>query len=327
MFRSVSWPEKNPLSARPDLLPVRFDGAHPTTNPMEFPTGTSVRGFWPILKESILKWKDHRASQMAAALAFYSMVSLTPLLVIVIAIVGLVFGNSAAEGRIVEEISSLVGVTGARAIQEIVAKASVPTSSIIVTAIGLSTLLFGATRVFDQLQEALDRIWSAGRGTRGGLIYLVKRRFFSFLMVLGTGFMLLVSLVLSAGLAAATKYLVNQIPQIDEAWMLINQAFGLVMAAILFGLIFRLVPRAQVTWKEAVVGGVLTSVLFSAGRWLIGLYLGRGAFSSVYGVAGSLIVVLLWIYYSAQILLFGAEFAAAFGRSRSNLPDTGRRSY
>jgi membrane protein len=277
-----------------------------------------VRAIWMLVKTTGNDFMDDNALRLAAALAYYALLSLAPLVVIVIAIAGFAVSEQAARGAIAHELGAVVGREGAEAVQTIVRSAQAPGAGIISTVVGIVVLLFGASGVFTELQSALDSIWEVvpkpGRGIKG----IVKDRLFSFAMVMGVAFLLLVSLVLSAGLSAVGHFLGHLLPGGEAVWQVTNFLISLAVVAALFALTFKTVPDAKVAWRDAWVGGLVTAVLFSIGKFLIGLYLGKSSVSSAYGAAGSLVVLVIWVYYSACILLVGAEFtqvyACRFGR-------------
>ncbi len=269
---------------------------------------------WEVLKQTSSEWLDDHAARLGAALAFYSVLSLAPLLVIVLAIAALVFGEEAARGQLVAQIEDMVGTEGARAIQEIIAHAQKPEAGILATVLGVVTLLFGAAGVFGQLQDALNTIWEIQSKPGRGIWGFLKARFFSFAMVLGTGFLLLVSLVLSAALAALGKYMTDALPGLGPVWQVVNFGVSFGVITLLFALIFKVVPDVIIAWKDVWVGAALTALLFTLGKFLLGLYLGRSSVGSAYGAAGSLVVLVVWIYYSAQILFFGAEFTQVYAK-------------
>jgi membrane protein len=272
-----------------------------------------------LIQETFKEWSEDKASRLAAALSYYTIFSIAPLLMIAIALAGLVFGREAATNQVVGEIRGLVGEDGAQVIQTILQNASKTTSGVLATVVGIVTLLIGASGAFGQLQDSLNTIWEVkpreGRGIKG----ILRDRFLSFSMVLVIGFLLLVSLVLSAVLSGIGKYLAEVLPMSSVVLQAINFGISLGVTSLLFALIFKVLPDAYIRWRDVWVGSVVTALLFSLGRFLIGLYLGRSSVSSAYGAAGSLVVVLLWIYYSAQILFLGAEFtqvyASKFGKS------------
>jgi membrane protein len=275
----------------------------------------SVRSVVPLVKETYSDWSDDKAPRLAAALAYYTIFSIAPLLIVILAILGLVFGKQAAQGQITDQITNLVGPTSAKAIQEMLANARHPSHGIVATIIGTATLLLGAGGVFGALQDALNTIWGVQPKPNAGFLHTVRERFLSFSMVLGLGFMLMVSLVLSAGVSAVAKYFGNAISGAPWLWETLNTVISFGVFAVMFALIFKVLPDAKVRWRDVWVGALLTALLFTLGKFAIGLYLGRGSIGSAYGAAGSLVVLLLWIYYSAQILFFGAEFTKVYAKS------------
>jgi membrane protein len=255
---------------------------------------------------------------LGAALAFYTVFSLAPILLIVIAMAGLVFGQEAAEGHIIGQIQDLVGDDSAKAIQGMLAYARRPSTSLIATGVALVTLLFGATSVFAQVQDALNVIWGVETKSGRGIIQIIKDRFISFVAVLGSGFLLLVSLVLSAALAAVGHTVESVLPAPELILQAINFLLSFVVITLLFAMIYKLIPDVLNNWQDVWVGAGMTSLLFTIGKSLIGLYLGKSEVGLAYGAAGSLIVVLLWVYYASQIFLFGAEFTAVYAAFRGS---------
>jgi membrane protein len=262
--------------------------------------------------EAASKWSADRAPRLGAALAYYTVFSLAPLLVIVIAIAGFVFGQEAAQGYIVQQIGALVGERSARAIQDMVENARQPTTGILATIIAVVTLLLGASGVFGQLQDALNTIWEVKAKPGRGFMGLLRDRFLSFVAVLGTGFLLLVSLVLSAALAALGKVLSGMLPAPESVLQGLNFIVSIAVITVMFGMIFKFLPDATIRWNDVWIGAAVTALLFTLGKFAIGLYLGKSNVASVYGAAGSLVILLVWVYYSSQILLFGAEFTAVY---------------
>ena len=271
-----------------------------------------------LLRATCSKWSDDHAQGLGAALAFYTVFSLAPLLLIVIAIAGLVFGQDAAEGHIIGQMRGLVGEESAQAIQSMLAQVRQPSSGLIATGLAFVTLLFGASGVFAQLQEALNIVWEVEAKPGLGIIYTLKARFISFVTVLGIGFLLLVSLVLSAGLAAMGDRLEAFLPVPEAILQAINFCVSFVVITLLFAMIYKVLPDVAIQWNDVWVGAGMTSLLFTLGKFLIGLYLGKSGVGLVYGAAGSLIVVLLWVYYASQIFLFGAEFTAVYAASHGS---------
>jgi membrane protein len=265
-----------------------------------------------LLKATYFEWSRDKAPRMGAALAYYTIFSLAPLLVISIAIAGLVFGAEAVQGRIMGEIQGLVGYESARAIQTMIQSAHKPAHGVIASILGVAILLVGASGVFSEMQDALNTIWKVDTTSRTGVWNLVRSRFLSFGMVLGIGFLLLVSLLLSAALSAAADYLERFIPILPAALHAVDFLFSLFFIAGLMALIFKLLPDVKIPWSDVWVGAVLTSLLFTAGKFLIGFYIGKSVTMSAYGATGSVVIILAWIYYSALLLYFGAEFTRVF---------------
>jgi membrane protein len=273
----------------------------------------SVRDFWRLLKKSAAAWYGDYAQSMGAAIAYYTTFSLAPLLIIVIAVAGLIFGQEAARGEIVSQLGGLVGTDGAKAVEDLLQSASRPSSGVIASAIGFATLLVGATSVFAELQSALDRIWHAPAiQPSSGFVALIRERLLSFGMVIAMGFLLLVSLVFGAALSALGKWGGTLFPGAVTVLQMLNLAVGFVVTVAFFATAYRLLPRARIAWSDVWVGAVATAVLFTLGKYLIGVYLGRAGISSGFGAAGSLVIILVWVYYSAQVFLLGAEFTWLF---------------
>jgi membrane protein len=269
---------------------------------------------WSVIKTTASDWIDDDAPRLAAALAYYALLSLAPLIVLTLAVAGLALDEEAARGGIASELGSLVGASGAAAIESIVANAKAPAAGIISSILGVIVLLFGASGVFGELESALNTIWEVkprpGRGLKG----LLRDRLFSFAMVMGVAFLLLVSLVVSAVLSALGRFLSNSLPGGEVLWQALNLCLSLAVVTALFALIFKLVPAAKIAWHDVWIGALVTAVLFTLGKLLIGLYLGKSGISSAYGAAGSLVLLVVWVYYSASILLFGAEFTQVFAK-------------
>ncbi len=269
----------------------------------------SPRAVFHLFKEAASSWLDDYAPSMGAALAYYTTFSAAPLLLIVVSVAGLVFGEDAARGEVFAQLQGLIGQDGALAVQGLLLSVSRPAEGAFAAIVGTVILLVGATTVFAELQDALDRIWRAPmRNPRSGLWNLVRSRLLSFGMILAIGFLLMVSLVVSAGLSALGRWW----SPLFGGWATLAQAanalISFVMVTVVFALIYKLMPRARVQWRDVWVGASVTALLFTFGKWVIGFYIGRSGITSVFGAAGSLAVVLLWVYYSAQIFLLGAEF-------------------
>ncbi|MEH2464640.1 YihY/virulence factor BrkB family protein [Nostoc sp.] len=274
----------------------------------------NLQVIWKLLQETFKEWSEDKASRLAAALAYYTIFSIAPLLIIVIAIAGVVFGEDAARGQIVGQIQGLVGKDGAQFIQTAIQNANKPQTGAIASIISVVVLLVGATGLFTELQDSLNTIWEVKPKPGRGVNNMIRLRFLSFAMVIGIGFLLLVSLVISTGLAALVKYFGNILPGIDFLWRIVNFVLSFSITTALFGLIFKVLPDVKITWNDVFIGSVITSFLFSIGRFLLGQYLGNGSFGSTYGAAGSLVVLLAWVNYAAQILFFGAEFTQVYAR-------------
>lgn len=271
-----------------------------------------------LFKQAFSEWSKHDAPQLGAALSYYSILSLAPLLIIVIAIVGLAFGAKAARGEIAAQVGGLAGQQGATAIQAMLDNAHKPAGGVIATILGLIVLLFGASGVFGELRASLNRIWDAPPQPAGGLMALIKDRFFSFAMVLSIGFLLLISLAVSAALAAAGKYLSDALPVPASVLYVANIVVSFAVVSVLFALIYKYVPDIKLPWREISIGAAATSLLFTIGKWAIGLYLGKASVGSAYGAAGSVVTLLVWIYYSSQIFFFGAAFTKVYAAGRGS---------
>ncbi len=271
---------------------------------------------WQLLRDAYDEWSEDKAPRLGAALAYYTSLSIAPLLLVVIGIAGLVFGEQAARGEVVGQLRSLLGDDGAKAVQDVLAHTQQTGSGVVASVVGVVTLLAGASGVFGQLQDALNTVWEVepkpGRGIKG----FIRDRFFSLTMVLGTGFLLLVSLVLSAAVAAAGGGLRALSPAFEAVGEVLVAVVSFAVTTILFALIFKVLPDAKIDWRDVWFGAVSTAVLFVIGKLAIGLYLGHASVGSAYGAAGSFVVLLIWVYYSAQILLFGAELTQAYARHR-----------
>jgi membrane protein len=267
-----------------------------------------------LLRETFTEWNEDKASRLAAALAYYTVFSLAPMLIIAIAIAGAVFGEEAARGEIVTQIQGLVGRDGAQFIETAIEGASKPKAGTIASLISIAVLLFGASGLFAQLQDSLNTIWEVQPKPGRGLIGILRDRFLSFTMVLGVGFLLLVSLVLSAGLSGLVNFLGSLLPGIGALLQIANFVLSFAVTTLLFGLIYKVLPDVKIAWSDVWSGAIVTSLLFSIGRFALGLYLGNSSFGSTYGAAGSVVIILVWVYYAAQILFFGAEFTQVYAR-------------
>ncbi len=265
-----------------------------------------------LLKKTGAEWVSDKAPRLGAALAYYTIFSIAPLLIISITISGLVFKHAKAQQQILGQIQSVLGEKGAEAIRSMIEAAQKPVTSTVATALGLLTLLFGAAGVFIQLKDALNTIWNVKPKEGGGLWGFVRNYFLSFSMVLGVGFLLLVSLLLAAGMAAAGEYFKGMFPGFDVLMKIAGLAISFLLVSLLFALMFKYLPDIKVSWHDVWLGAVLTSGLFVVGKFGLGAYLGKAKIGSAYGAVGSLVLILVWIYYSSQILFFGAEFTQVY---------------
>lgn len=268
-----------------------------------------------LIKQTFAEWNAHGAPRLGASLAFYSVLSIGPLLLIAISVAGLAFGHDRASGYIINEMRTLLGRDGAKAIEDILIHSHNQTKSLIATAVGIVTLLVSASGFFGQLQTALNLIWDAPP-SKATLGLFLKRRLLSFGMVLCICIMLLFSLVLAAILAGITGMFSDALPALGL--QALDWTISFAVTAFLFGMAFKVLPDVPVKWRDVWLGGFITALLFTAGKSVIGLYLGRSALSSTYGAAGSMIILLVWIYYSAQIFFLGAEFTHVYARNRAN---------
>jgi len=269
-----------------------------------------------VLKDAALGWSAHRGQKLGASLAFYTTLALAPLTLIAVAIAGYFFGEEAARGEIVDQIEDFVGRAGATVIESLIQKASEPHHSRVATVISIGLLLFGATSVFVELKDSLDMIWEVKPKPGLGLWTIIKTHFLSFGIVMGTGFLLLVSLLLTAMLTAFSNWIGSWMPVPVSLAFLFDVPVSFIVITLLFALIFKLLPDVTLRWKDVWIGAVVTAVLFMIGKFLIGVYIARAGIGSIYGAAGALVVVLIWTYYSSQILFFGAEIIRAYANRR-----------
>jgi membrane protein len=278
-----------------------------------------MKKYLGLFKQTISEFSADKVPRLGAALAYYTIFSLAPLLLIVIAIAGIVFGHDAAQNKIFEQLRGVLGATTAAGVQEMVKNAAKPKTGTVATILGIATLLLGASGVFGQLKDALNTIWDVKPKEGRGIMGMIKDRFLSFAMVLGLGFLLLVSLVIDTAIAAMGKFAGSHLPGGEALWHIVELAFSFVVITVLMAGIFRLLPDLKIEWRDVWFGAALTSILFVLGKFGLGIYFAKSAVGSSFGAAGSLVLVLLWVYYSAQILLFGAEFTQVFARSHGSL--------
>lgn len=283
----------------------------------------TMRSVFDLLKETFHDWQEDKAARLAAALAYYTAFSIAPLLLIAIAIAGAVFGEEAARGQIVAQLQGLLGPEAAQAVETGIENAGQTGAGLISTVIGVGALIWSATNLFAQLQDALNTIWEVRPNPEAGIMAQARQRLLSMTMVLGIGFLLLVSLVLSAALSAIGVFFGGLLPGAETLWRLVDFIVSYLVITLLFAAIFKVLPDAIIQWRDVWIGAAATALLFVIGKLLIGLYLGNAAVGSTYGAAGSLLVVLVWVYFSAQILFFGAEFTQVYARRHGSriVPD------
>ncbi|HOB92745.1 MAG TPA: YihY/virulence factor BrkB family protein [Aquabacterium sp.] len=267
---------------------------------------------WPIVKAAVNGWMDDKAASMGAALAYYTLFSMAPLLLIAISVAGLVFGAEAARGEIVGQLASVVGADAARAVEHMLDSASQPAEGLAGALGGVLLTLVGATTVLAELQDALDRIWRAPPSRSKPWWQLVRARLLSFGLILGLGFLMMVSMLASAAITAMQRWSAAHVGDWGMAMQVVNLALNFVFVTVLFAMIYKLMPRVRIAWSDVWIGALTTAVLFTVGRLLIGMYLSDSALVSGFGAAGSLAAILVWVYYSAQIFLLGAEFTWAY---------------
>jgi len=269
-----------------------------------------------LLKDTFSEWSEDKVPRLAAALAYYTAFALAPLLLIAISVAGLVFGREAASNQIGQQLSGLLGASAAESVNTMVAAAGADKGGgIIASIIGVVTLLFAASGVFGELQDSLNTIWEVQPKPNQGIMATIKQRFFSFSMVLGVGFLLLISLVLSATLGALGGVVSGDQAAESLIWKVINFVISFGVITLLFALIYKVLPDAKIQWRDVWIGALVTALLFTLGKAAIGWYLGRPGTTSTYGAAGSFVALLLWVYYSAQILFLGAEFTQVYAKT------------
>ena len=282
----------------------------------------SLMPVWNLIRKSVGAWIDDYAPSMGAALAYYTLFSLAPLLIIAIAVAGLVFGQEAARGEIVAQIQDLIGREGAIAVQGLLKSANAPARDIVATLVSTVVLVIGATTVFGELQSDLDRIWRVPAPAEvNGIWSLLRSRLLSFGLVLGLGFLLLVSLAVSAAIAAFGKWSYGFFEGREGYLHTLNFGISFAITTMLFAMIYKFMPRASIAWRDVWVGAAVTSLLFEIGKFLIGLYLGTTSVASGFGAAGSLVVLLVWVYFSAQVFLLGAEFTWVYAHEYGSKTD------
>jgi membrane protein len=284
--------------------------------------GHSVAQWWGLVKSAATAWSDDYAPSMGAALSYYSVFSMAPLLLIVISIAGFIFGQDAAKGEVFGQLRSLMGDDPARAVEALLASMNHPSRGVTATIIGVVALLIGATSVFGELQDALDRIWRAPARVRSvGIWGLLRSRLLSFGMILGIAFLLMVSLLLSALISALGSWWSGAFGTWELLLQLVNALVSFALTTAVFAMIYKLMPRVDVRWHDVWLGAATTSLLFTVGKSLIGLYIGKSGVASGFGAAGSIAIIFVWVYYSAQIFLLGAEFTWVYAKTFGSMKD------
>ena len=279
----------------------------------------NAKQVWNLCKAAATSWIDDFAPSMGAALAYYTLFSVAPLLLIVISVAGLVFGRDAAHGEIFAQLQGLMGNDAAKAVEGLIASVSSPSKGILSMLIGVAVALIGATTVFAELQDALDRIWRAPARKTSGVWGLLRARVLSFGLILGVGFLLIASLVVSAGLSALGKWWAPIFGGWEVLAQVVNFAVSFGLVTVVFAMIYKIMPRVHIQWQDVWIGAGVTALLFTVGKFAIGLYIGRSGVASGFGAAASLVVLLLWVYYSAQIFLLGAEFTWVYAHTFGSL--------
>ena len=278
-----------------------------------------IQHLFDLCKKAVLAWMDDFAPSMGAAISYYTVFSLAPLLVIVIAVAGAVFGREAVQGEIVGQLQGLIGREGAIVVQGLIKSASEPAKGLVAGLISTGVLLVGATTVFAELQSALDRIWHVPEQEKpSGLWAVLHARILSFGLILGLAFLLMVSLSVSAGISAFGSWAGGLLPGWEVLLQGLNMALSVAVTTVLFAMIFKFMPSVPIGWRDVWVGAVVTAVLFEAGKFFIGLYLGKSGVNESFAAAGSLVVLLAWVYYAAQIFLLGAEFTKVYAHERGS---------
>jgi membrane protein len=278
-----------------------------------------MKTFFRLLRTTFTEWNQDKAPRLGAALAYYTIFAVAPLLLIAIAIAGLVYGEEAAQGQVARKVQDTMGRPVAEAVQDLIQNTSRSGAGPIATVIGLATLLFGAAGLFWQLQDALDTVWKVTPKPGRGILGIIRDRFFSFVMVLGIGVLLLASLVVTTALVSLSRWLtLPELPSGISLWQAVHSLVSVLFLTLLFAMIYKVLPDAKIAWADVWLGSALTAVLFTIGRQLIGWYLGYAGLASAFEAAGSVVLLLFWVYYSSQIFLFGAEFTRVFANFRGS---------
>ena len=274
--------------------------------------------WWTVAKEAVANWSDHKDARQGAALAYYSVFSLGPIILIATAVAGLLFGQEAVTGQVMSSLKDLLGENGAKAVEAMLAGASRPAAGIVATVLGVGALLFAAIGVVVQLKDALNVVWEVEESKVGGIWHFARNYVVSFAAVLALGFLLLVSLLVTAGLAAAGKFAAPYMP--EGVLHLVSMLASFAVVALLFAMMFKWLPDVSVAWGDVWLGALLTALFFELGKAAIGLYIGKQGLESTYGAAASIVVVLIWVYYTSQIILMGAEITYAYSKRHRQQP-------
>ena len=267
-----------------------------------------------VIKDTLTAWDEDNVTRLAASLAYYTLLSIAPLIILAVAVAGLPFGEAAARQHISGQLAGVVGVGAAGAIEAIAKNARAPGSGVIGIVVGIVVLLFGASGVFGELQSALNTVWEVAPKPGRGIWGIVKDRFFSFTMVVGVAFLLLVSLIVSAALTWVGEVFASSLPGGAVVWQVLNFCISMAVVTALFALMFKTLPDVHIKWRDVWIGSAVTAALFTLGKFGLGIYLGSAGVSSAYGAAGSIVALVIWVYYSSQVLLIGAEFTQVYAK-------------
>lgn len=279
----------------------------------------SIKGFMRLLQAAFRQWQADKASRMAAALAFYTALSLAPLLILAVAVAGFLYSSQTTQAQLLAQVENTLGRSGAELFKTVLDNAAATGSGVIASVLSVLMLVLGASGVFGELQEAMNQVWKVSAETSSGLQSMVRSRLLSFGMVLSIGFLLIVSIIVSLILSFITSFVSQLSPLAQTLLPVINQALSLIIFMGLFGLLYKILPRTHVAWRDVWPGAAVTSLLFLLGKFLLKFYLEQGSVGSTYGAASSLVLVLVWVYYSAQIFLLGAEFVHEYARQYGSL--------
>jgi len=287
----------------------------------------AAKSWWALLQETFDKWNDHQAIRLSAAVAFYTLLSIAPLLIFVTALIALFLSRDAAQASLIREANQLLGARGGELVKGLLVNIQRHSSGVFPSVLALITILFGASGVFTELRSALNTIWDVQPKGPTGWQGLIIQHLFSLGMLLSVGFLLLVSLMLSTALSFVSSYLAGYVPVPPVVLEVANFVFSFIVVTFLFALIFKFVPARRICWREVMVGAIGTALLFTIGKFLLGLYLGKASIRSAYGAAGSVVALIIWVYYSSQIFFFGAEFTRVYAdeQARKNADRTADR--